>query len=68
MIELVLVYCLSAHPTQCQERRIGLDPAMSALQCTLSAQTIAQDYLRGHPAYALQSWRCEVDKPRENPA
>jgi hypothetical protein len=68
MIELVLVYCLSASPDRCLERREPLVPPISMMGCTMTAQTTAQDYLRSHPLYRLASWRCEMDKPREDPA
>jgi hypothetical protein len=68
MIELVLVYCLTAAPDRCLERREPLEPPMSLIACSLTAQTSAQDYVRSHPAYRLKAWRCEQDKPRESPA
>ena len=68
MIDLVLVYCLAAAPDRCLERRQPLDPTANLIQCTMSAQVSAQDYLRSHPAYQLRRWRCEMDKPRESPA
>ncbi len=68
MIELVLVYCLATSPDRCLERREPLEPPMSLIACSLSAQTMALDYVRSHPAYRLKGWRCEIDKPRESPA
>lgn len=68
MIDLVLIYCLNAAPDRCQERLMPLEPTTSLMQCTLTAQITAQDYLRAHPAYRLQAWRCEIDRPRESPA
>lgn len=68
MIELVLVYCLSASPDRCLERREALVPPVNLMSCTMSAQTTAQDYISSHPLYRLASWRCEIDKPRESPA
>ncbi|MBV8916072.1 MAG: hypothetical protein JOZ05_23925 [Acetobacteraceae bacterium] len=68
MIDLVLIYCLNTAPDRCLERRQPLEAAANLIQCTLGAQTMAQDYLRSHPAYSLRGWRCEMDKPRESPA
>lgn len=68
MIELVLVYCLSSAPDRCLERREILDHVGSAIECTIRAQNVAQEYVVAHPAYQLKGWRCEVDKPRETPA
>ena len=50
------------------ERREVREPVGSPIECTLKAQTIAQEYVTEHPKFRLQGWRCEVDKPRENPA
>ncbi len=68
MIELVLVYCLSDTPDRCMDRREVREPMGSPMECTMRAQTIAQEYVIEHPRFRLQGWRCEVDKPRENPA
>ncbi len=68
MIELVLIYCLSSTPDRCMERREVREPVGSPIECTMKAQTIAQEYVVEHPRFRLQGWRCEVDKPRENPA
>jgi hypothetical protein len=68
MIELVLVYCLSTAPDRCMERREVREPVGSPIECTIKAQAIAQEYVAEHPRFRLSGWRCEVDKPRENPA
>jgi len=68
MIDLILVYCLVASPDKCLERREVLDSVVDMTTCTMRAQTSAQDYLLTHPLYRLSRWRCEKDKPREEPA
>ncbi len=68
MIELVLIYCLSDAPDRCIERREPLAGPASALECTINAQAHAQEYVVSHPKYRLARWRCEVDKPAEDPA
>jgi hypothetical protein len=68
MIELVVVYCLSADPTHCVEKR---DPTASygdPVACMVSAQLSAQAYLAEHPKWQLSRWRCEVDTPKRLPA
>ncbi len=40
----------------------------SAVECTISAQKQALMYVEAHPKYRLMSWRCEVDKPQQQPA
>lgn len=68
MVELVLIYCLSNEPDRCLERREVREQVGSPMECTMRAQTIAQEYVVGHPRFRLQGWRCEVDRPRESPA
>ncbi len=65
MIELVIVYCLSADTKTCTEKRLRMENFSSPMGCTMSAQQRAQDYLRDHPSYMLKSWRCEVNMPRQ---
>ena len=38
------------------------------MACTVSAQTIAREYVEEHPNYRLSGWRCELDKPERRPA
>ena len=68
MIELVLLYCLSNDTAQCVQPREVREPMGSPMECTMRAQTVAQEYVVMHPRYRLSGWRCEVDKPRESPA
>lgn len=68
MIELVLVYCLSSEPDRCQEKREVRQEVGGAIECMLKSQTDAEHWIATHPRYRLQGWRCEVDKPREEPA
>jgi hypothetical protein len=68
MIELVLVYCLSADTTSCMEKRLPTEDFASPAECTMDAQMRAQDFLRDHPNYMLKGWRCEVNVPREDHA
>ena len=65
MIELIIVYCLSSDTKTCIEKRVPLDSFTSPMGCTMSGQQRAQEYLREHPAYALKSWRCEINMPRQ---
>jgi hypothetical protein len=36
--------------------------------CMMTAQPMASDFLREHPAYHLASFRCEINKPVEKQA
>ncbi len=68
MIELVLVYCLSADTKSCVEKRLPLEDFPTPAACTMGAQMRAQEYLAEHPKYVLKSWRCEIDVPHQDHA
>jgi hypothetical protein len=65
VIELIIVYCLVSDTKSCIERRVPMESFTSPMGCTMSGQQRAQEYLRDHPAYALKSWRCEINMPRQ---
>jgi hypothetical protein len=64
MIELVLVYCLSADPDRCTEQRPIFEEPLSGMACMMNAQKVALNYVAEHPEWHLARWRCEIDKPR----
>lgn len=50
------------------ERREVREAVGSPIECTMKAQTVAEEWVLAHPRYRLAGWRCEVDKPKERPA
>ncbi len=68
VIQLVLVYCLSADRLSCIEKRPIPEFPLSVMGCMIGAQPTALDFLREHPNYELSSWRCEINKPAEKSA
>ncbi len=68
MVQLVLIYCLSKDALSCVERRPVLDLDPSPMACMMAAQPLAAQYLEEHPAYRLNSWRCEISNRRERAA
>jgi hypothetical protein len=68
MIELVFVYCLATDSTSCVERRDPFENWANPVACMMTAQQKAQEYLELHPKMRLQSWRCEVNLPRQGRA
>lgn len=65
MIQLVLIVCLAASPTSCKEERPNFDGSL--LSCATQGQLLAAQWLAEHPAYTLNKWRCEANRPRETP-
>jgi hypothetical protein len=63
MIELVLVYCLTAQPDKCTEQRPVFEEPLTGMACMMNAQRVAIQYVEEHPDWKLAGWRCEVDKP-----
>lgn len=68
MIQLVLVYCMIATPDRCIERRQVFERPLTERECLMNAQSVAQEYLAEHPQWRLARWRCEINKPDEDPA
>jgi hypothetical protein len=65
LIALVLTVCLAAAPTTCKEERPFFDGSL--LACATQGQLLAARWIAEHPAYTLNRWRCEANKPRETP-
>ncbi|MBK1662478.1 hypothetical protein [Paracraurococcus ruber] len=64
VIELVMVVCLAASPTECREERPVAEIG-SVMACTTKAQIIAARWLAQHPAFTLSRVRCQVNVPRQ---
>ena len=65
MTELVLVFCLAAHPDFCREVRESMEPQACALR---EAQTQAIAWLGEHPLWRFSgTWRCEDPQQRQLP-
>ena len=66
MISLVLVYCLAADGKSCIEKRPMLEEAFSnSMACMVAGEQVAADFLEHHPGYRLSTFRCEINKPRQ---
>lgn len=68
MVQLVMTFCLMANTASCIEQRPMLEDIRSAMGCMTAAQPLAAEFVRGHPAFRLASWRCEIGKPVEKSA
>jgi hypothetical protein len=68
VVQLVIIYCLASDAMSCIEKRPQPEFPITAMECMISAQPIAADFLREHPSYTLNSFRCEINKPDEKQA
>ena len=68
VVQLVLIYCLVGNATSCIEKRPIFDGVASVSGCMVAAQPSAADFIREHPGYRLQSWKCEIGKRPEKSA
>jgi hypothetical protein len=68
VVQLVIIYCLASDALSCIEKRPVPEIPFSTMECIMSAQPIAADFLRDHPGYTLSSFRCEINKPDEKQA
>jgi hypothetical protein len=67
MIELVIIACLAASPSTCQEvRQPSENPTV--IGCMIDAQRQAVAWLSDHPKWALSRSRCELNVPKREPA
>ena len=64
LIELVMLVCLAASPSECREER-PLTEINSVMACATQGQMVAAQWLSQHPAFTLSRWRCEVNVPRQ---
>jgi hypothetical protein len=67
VVHLVLTVCLAAAPASCKEERPVFEGPLSMLACATQGQLLAVRWLAEHPAYTLNRWRCEANRPRETP-
>lgn len=67
MVLLVLVVCLTATPSQCQEVRPSSEP-LSLMSCMIGGQQFAQQWLAEHSEWMLSRWRCVQESRPENAA
>lgn len=58
MIVFVIVVCLASSPDVCREEQPPT-AVISAMQCAIQGQQMAQDWLADHPKYELRGWRCK---------
>ncbi len=68
MVQLVLIYCLMSDNKSCIEKRPLSEFPLTPMSCMISAQPIASEFLKEHPNYTLNSFRCEINKPAEKSA
>jgi hypothetical protein len=54
---LVIVMCLLASPTVCEEHRPY--DAVMPMACAVHGQMQAAQFLADHPKWMLSGWRCE---------
>ena len=57
MIELLFVTCLTASPSDCQERNLVYYD-ITPMACMIGAQSELAKWVNEHPGHAIASWRC----------
>ena len=58
MMELLLIVCLQVSPDRCEERSIGLYPAMTAMACLMQAQPQIAVWSETHPGLRVARFTC----------
>jgi hypothetical protein len=67
MVHLVLVFCLTDSPSQCQKERQSTEP-LSLMSCMIGGQRLAERWLADHPKWMLSRSRCVEESRPENAA
>ncbi len=57
MIELLFVACLSASPSDCEERSL-LYTDMTPMACMMAAQPELAKWAETHPTWTIGRWKC----------
>jgi hypothetical protein len=65
MIELLFVVCLSADPTQCQERSLVFTD-ITETTCVIGAQPELAKWSEAHPRYDIRRWTCRHVRSAEH--
>ncbi|WP_134682085.1 hypothetical protein [Paracoccus ravus] len=60
MIELLFVTCLTASPTQCQDRSLLFANEVGLMTCMLHGQTQLAQWIETHPRETVQKWGCRL--------
>ncbi len=67
MIELIFVVCLSATPTNCEERSL-LYTDISPMTCLMGAQPELAKWTQSHTRWQIERWRCAVVRQAQQDA
>ena len=67
MIELIFVVCLSATPTNCEERSL-LYTDISPMACLMGAQPELAKWTQSHPRWQIERWRCAAVRQAQQDA
>ena len=57
-VELLVVMCLSANPTVCEEKSFLFENQGSLLACMVEAQPFLADWQAKHPKWTVRTWKC----------
>ena len=63
MIELFFVTCLTANPTECQDRSLLFTAEVGLMTCMLHGQTQLAAWSETHPRERVQKWSCRQHRP-----
>jgi hypothetical protein len=60
MYELVVVACLIAQPTKCEEFPLPFQPPMGIMECMRESQLHLVQWLAEHSDWEIRKWSCKV--------
>jgi hypothetical protein len=62
MYELIVVACLIAHPTKCEEFALPFQRPMGITECMREGQFHLVEWLTGHSGWKIRRWSCVIPR------
>jgi hypothetical protein len=66
LVELVIIVCAVASPTQCEEQHLQYASAGSLTQCAMAAPPYIAQWIGDHPKWTCVRWHCEYPGSRKS--
>jgi hypothetical protein len=58
LVDLILLACLLANPSECREFHVLFQASGSLQGCAIRAQPYLAQWAGAHPAYRIARWHC----------
>ena len=62
LVQLIVLACLVAHPTRCDEFRLPSGGELSMIQCVRESQMLAAEWQTQHPDWVVRRLSCGLPR------